>query len=241
MRILPLLAALCALVPSIWFPAHGAELVKKWSVGVYAVTSVYVEAVGRDYSALLSVSSPTNGGWLWVSGEGAKLLEPRDLPSGTGAGVFSVSSSNLAMVLFPPVKFRLFSVIGSSVASKDFDVPGTFAQTVDGNGAPHFFAEAMTRRPEPYPVIVFTNNTISCYVLDGPDLYPKPTLTVPAINGATADVKVSNPTDAVVSLDASNDLKGWTVIKRIEPSPSPVTATVASTNTPGLFLRVREE
>jgi hypothetical protein len=220
---------------------HALELVKKWELDLAPygnISSMSPVAVGKDYSVLLGVNfDPPDGRSVnfWISGTGQLIFQ---YPSRSAGVTYSISSSNLVRVEASHIRdaageFVVFRHLNGLVISNSFPIPGS----VYGN-----FLESTTKQAEPLqPVIARNGSKVACYILDAPEIFPKPTLTGIILKPTSATTTVTNPSDGLVALESSTNLVGWTVVAHLAPSPTPTPVTVPITNQPALFLRAREE
>ena len=242
-RLTTLLFSLLAVVS---LQTYALDLVKKWELDGTAVglspgfiANLYLDTIGKDYSVVLSY----NGNEFWISGTGQLIMQLPPKP----AKVFFVSSSNLVLgfhITPPPApqesnSFGVFRQINGLVVSNEFSVPGKlFTQLSSGfDGKPL----STTKQPDLLPLITYDGSKVACYILDAPEIFPKPSVTSPILKPTSATITVTNPSDGLVALESSTNLVGWTVVAHLAPSPTPTPVSVPLTNQPALFLRAREE
>lgn len=224
---------------------HALELVKKWELDLAPygnVSRISPYGVGKDYSALVGVefAPSTSAGSVnfWISGTGQLIFQYPPMLHDRWPYIYSISSSNLVRVVpagagEAATAFVVFRQLNGLVISNSFPIPGNVYEPS---------LESTTKQAEPLqPVIARNGSKVACYILDAPEIFPKPTLTGLILKPTSVTTTVTNPIDGLVALESSTNLVGWTVVAHLAPSPTPTPVTVPITNQPALFLRAREE
>lgn len=220
------------------------NLVKKWELELAPegtpLGMAKLLAVGKDYSLLVSVDGGIGTLWISSSGEILTILTKRV------SAVYTITSSNLVVyfgrydnLTTEGESVGVFRQIEGLVASKEFSVSGTTIIGASHSISP--FPASTTKQPEPMPVITINGSKLICYILDAPEIFPKPTVTAPILKPTSATTTVTNPSDGLVALESSTNLVGWTVVAHLPPSPKPTPVSVPITDQSALFLRAREE